>query len=61
VKIVVRVLGVSLALSIAAAFLAPDGWMWPTIGTILFIGIFIVMRVGSAEIGRALEKKFNGE
>ena len=58
-KKVVPLLAGSVVAIAAAVLLAPREWMWPAIGVIAFIAIFVTMRVASSVIGDAAEKKFN--
>lgn len=50
-----------LALAAAAAWFAPEDWRWPAIGSALFVAIIVAMRSVSVAIGKAVEKKFNGD
>jgi hypothetical protein len=52
---------IALSLAAAAAWFAPPDWRWPAIGSALFVAIIVAMRAVSVAIGRAVEKKFNGD
>jgi hypothetical protein len=52
---------VSLAAAAASSVFVPQAWRWPAIGAALFVAIIVALRQVSAAIGRAAEKKFNGE
>jgi multisubunit Na+/H+ antiporter MnhG subunit len=58
-KKVVPLLVVSVFLIAVAALFAPQKWMWPVIGAIAFVAIFVTTRVASMVITEAAEKKFN--
>jgi hypothetical protein len=59
VKKVVPLLLVSAVLIAAAVLWAPAEWMWPAIGVVAFIAIFVTTRVASQVITDAAEKRFN--
>lgn len=58
-KRVVPLLFASVVLIVAAVLFAPAKWMWPAIGTVAFVAIFVTTRVASMVITDAAEKKFN--
>lgn len=57
-KKVVPVVAVSVALGLLAWVLAPHGWQWPAVGTVLFVGFFIAARLVATAIGDAAEERF---
>lgn len=58
-KKVVPLLAVSVVLIGLAVLLAPRGWMWPAIGTVVFVAFFVTTRVAAREIGEEVERRFN--
>jgi hypothetical protein len=50
-----------LSLAAAAAWFLYGEWRWPAIGSALFVAIIVAMRAVSVAIGKAVEKKFNGD
>jgi hypothetical protein len=58
-KKVVPLLVVSVVLITAAVLFAPREWMWPAIGVVAFVAIFVTTRVAARVIGEETEKRFD--
>ncbi|MBK7860362.1 MAG: hypothetical protein IPJ65_17470 [Archangiaceae bacterium] len=56
-KKVVPLLVASSVLLVAAVLFAPQEWLWPAIGVIAFVAIFVTTRVASQVIGDRFDQK----